>query len=377
MYEEARRLYTEEINAAVRGAKAAGATEIVVMDCHGAGKEWSFNSLVPELLEPDCEFVVQENWTEYTAFLEEGCDAALLVGMHARAGTRAGVMNHTVSGRDYFNLRFNGVLVGETGIHAALCGTWGCPVLLVTGDDAACAEGRELLGEGLTTVAVKTGLGSSSARQIPPVRARTMIEAGAKQALSDLGAVQPWSPGSPCEITVEFKHTLAPDALRFRAGVERVDDRTISVRADTWWDAWKDVLLLGRARALAPVAILEPDDVVEVRRRDLDDQRVLDRRDAMDRARPVAERVAGDDLDRLELAADLPELERRPALLHEPRLVLHLVVLKAQLLARGRRAASDVRVGLGPDELPAPGLLDAPRLDRVPALHREPPRVRG
>jgi len=51
--------------------------------------------------------------------------------------------------------------------------------------------------------------------------------------------VQPWSPGSPCEITVEFKHTLAPDALRFRAGVERIDDRTISVRADTWWDAWK------------------------------------------------------------------------------------------------------------------------------------------
>jgi D-aminopeptidase len=66
-----------------------------------------------------------------------------------------------------------------------------------------------------------------------------MIEAGAKHALSDLGAVPPWSPGSPCEITVEFKHTLAPDALRFRAGVERVDDRTISVRADTWWDAWK------------------------------------------------------------------------------------------------------------------------------------------
>ena len=239
MYEEARRLYTEEINAAVRGAKAAGATEIVVMDCHGAGKEWSFNSLVPELLDPDCEFVVQENWTEYTAFLEEGCDAALLVGMHARAGLRGGVLNHTVSGRDYFNLRFNGTLVGETGIHAALCGTWNCPVLLVTGDDVACAEGRELLGDGLTTVAVKTGLGASSARQIPPVRARTMIEEGAKTALSDLGAVAPWSPGSPCEITVEFKHTLAPDALRFRAGVERVDDRTISVRADTWWDAWK------------------------------------------------------------------------------------------------------------------------------------------
>ncbi len=91
MFDEARKLYTEEINAAVRGAKAAGATEIVVMDCHGAGKEWSFNSLVPDLLDPDCEFVVQEDWTEYTAFLEEGCDAALLVGMHAKAGSRFGV----------------------------------------------------------------------------------------------------------------------------------------------------------------------------------------------------------------------------------------------------------------------------------------------
>ena len=239
LYDEGRKLYTEEINAAVRGAKAAGATEIVVMDCHGAGAEFSFNSLVPELLHPDCEFVVQDNWTEYTEFLEEGCDAALLVGMHAMAGTRRGGMNHTVSGRDYQNLWFNGTLVGETGIHAALCGQWGCPVLLVTGDDAACAEGRALLGDGLTTVAVKRGIGVASARQVPPQRARQLIEEGARTALSDLGAVQPWDLGSPVVIRVEFKHTKAPDDLRFRPGVERVDDRTISVTAPTWWEAWR------------------------------------------------------------------------------------------------------------------------------------------
>ena len=127
MYEEARKLYTEEINAAVRGAKAGGATEIVVMDCHGAGGGWTFNSLVPELLHPDCEWVVQEEWTGYTEFLEQGCDAALFVGMHAMAGAQLGNMNHTVSGRDYQRLWFNGVEVGETGINAALCGTWGCP----------------------------------------------------------------------------------------------------------------------------------------------------------------------------------------------------------------------------------------------------------
>jgi D-amino peptidase len=183
--------------------------------------------------------VVQDKWTEYTEFLEEGCDAALLVGMHAMAGTRAGVVNHTVSGADYQNLWFNGTRVGETGIHAALCGTWNCPVLLVTGDDAACAEGRALLGDGLTTVAVKRGLGAASARQIPPARTRRMIEDGARRALRDLRAVQPWDPGSPCEIRVEFKHTKATDDLRFRAGVERVDDRTISVTAPTWWEAWR------------------------------------------------------------------------------------------------------------------------------------------
>jgi D-amino peptidase len=123
MYEEGRRLYTEEVNAAVRGAKSAGATEIVVMDCHGAGKGWTFNSLVPDLLDPACEFVVQEEWTGYTELLEQGCDAALFVAMHARAGASDGVLNHTVSGKNWHELRFNGVAVGETGINAALCGT--------------------------------------------------------------------------------------------------------------------------------------------------------------------------------------------------------------------------------------------------------------
>jgi D-amino peptidase len=239
MYEEGRRLYTEEINAAVRGAKAAGATEIVVMDCHGAGGEWTFNSLVPDLLDPDCEYVVQEEWTEYTEFLEQGVDAALFVGMHAMAGTRDGVLNHTVSGQVWQNLWFNGTRVGETGINAALCGQWGCPVVLVTGDEASCREGRALLGDGLTTVTVKRGLSQTSARQIPPVRARTMIEEGAKQALQDLTAVPAYDPGKPCEIKVEYKNTAAPDALRFRHGVERVDDRTIVSRGDDWWSAWK------------------------------------------------------------------------------------------------------------------------------------------
>jgi D-amino peptidase len=80
------------------------------------------------------------------------------------AGTGDGQMSHTVSGTGWRSVRFNGREVGETGINAALCGTWDCPVLLVTGDQAACREGTELLGDGLTTVQVKTALGRFSAR---------------------------------------------------------------------------------------------------------------------------------------------------------------------------------------------------------------------
>jgi len=243
MYEEGRKLYTEEINAAVRGAKAGGAKEIVVMDHHGAGKGWSFNSLVPDMLDPACEFVVQSTWTQYTEFLEEGCDACLLVGMHAMAGTPDGVLNHTVSGREWFNLRFNGVLVGEAAINAAMCANWDCPVLLVTGDEAACREAKDLLGAGLTTVAVKKGIGARAARNLTPILARELIEEGARDSLKDLTAVKPYDPGRPAEIEVDFMHTGEIEKYRGRTGIEVTGTRSIVARADTWWEAWRNLFL--------------------------------------------------------------------------------------------------------------------------------------
>ena len=243
LYEQARPLYTQEINAAVRGAFSAGADEVVVMDCHGAGKGWTFNSLLPELLDPRCDYVVQNEWTEYTGALEDGCDAALLVAMHARAGTPAGVLSHTVSSTDWTGLWFNGVEVGETGINAALCGHWRCPVLLVTGDRATCAEARDLLGAGLVTVEVKQGLGRYSARHLSPGRARAAIEEGARRALQDVSAVEPYDPGSPCEIEVEVATPDHVERYRNKTGVEVTGPRRIVARAADWWTAWRQMYL--------------------------------------------------------------------------------------------------------------------------------------
>jgi len=161
------------------------------------------------------------------------------------SGSETGVLSHTVSGQAWQNLRFNGTLVGETGINAALCGHWGCPVLLVTGDRAVCDEGRALLGGGLTTVEVKVGLGRFSARQKTPQRARQLIEDGAKQALSDLSAVKPYDPGKPCEIEIEFTSPDRQTEYANRKGVEVKDARTLVVRGDDWWSALKAAGLQG------------------------------------------------------------------------------------------------------------------------------------
>ena len=182
---------------------------------------------------------MQNQWTEYVEYLESGVDAALFVGMHAMAGTRDGVLAHTVSGSQWWRLRFNGVEVGETGINAALCGTWGCPVVLVTGDQAACREAKALLGDGLTTVAVKKGLARFSARQVPAPKARELIEAGARRALRDLKAVKPYDPGSPCEIVVDFNTSDNVEKYRYNANVEITESRQIASRADDWWTAWR------------------------------------------------------------------------------------------------------------------------------------------
>ena len=240
LYEDGRRLYTQEVNAAVRGARAAGADEVVVMDCHGAGGGWTFNSLLPEELDPGCEWVVQRSWTEYTELLEQGCDAAVLVAMHAKAGTGDGVLSHTVSGTDWRDLRFNGRSVGETGINAALCGTWGCPVVFVSGDRATCAEARALLGD-LTTVEVKQGLGRFSARHKHPKLARRLIEQGVRAALSEPRRVAPYDPGRPATIEVDLAAPDNAELYRHRHGVELSGSRTVVSRAERWWDAWRQL----------------------------------------------------------------------------------------------------------------------------------------
>lgn len=144
-----------------------------------------------------------------------------------------------MSSEAWHNLYFNGTLVGETGINAALCGNWGCPVLLVTGDKATCEEARELLGDELMTVAVKEGLGRYTARNLAPQRARVLIEEAAQKAVAEMPKVAVYDPGKPCEIRVELVSPDRAEAFRYKQGVEIPELRTVVSKADDWWTAWR------------------------------------------------------------------------------------------------------------------------------------------
>lgn len=241
LYEEGRRLDTEEVNAAVRGARAAGATEIVVVDGHGGAYPGAraFHSLVPERLEPGAQYVLGHTWSRYVEPLERGCDAVLLVGAHSMSGAAGGVLSHTVSSESWYAVAINGTTVGEAGILAAIAGCWGTPLVFVSGDEAARREAQALLGVGLLTAPVKQGLGRFSARHLAPTDARALIEAEARDALAHRNRwPAPLVFEAPVALQVELTTPDRAEAFRGRVGVEVVGPRTVRATGATFWQAW-------------------------------------------------------------------------------------------------------------------------------------------
>lgn len=237
-YEEGRRLYTQEINAAVRGAKRAGATEIIAIDGHGAGAGWTFNSWIKDQLEPGAEYVTGYRWGSYIGAVNPECDALLLPGAHAMAGTPDGVLCHTISSTNWVNAYINGIAVGESGLVAAIGGNYDIPVVFVSGDSATCREVAALVGNNVTQAAVKQGLNRFAARNMAPADACTLIEENVYQALSNRANWPKPYKVAPAEIRVELQTTDQTLQYRGRIGVEVLDPRTVVSRGDTFWQAW-------------------------------------------------------------------------------------------------------------------------------------------
>jgi D-aminopeptidase len=229
-----RRLMTAEANAAIEGALAAGAKEIVVADSHN-----TMINLIPDELRPEARLISgSARPLSMVEGVDETFDGVVFVGYHSAVGTPNGVLDHSYSSRTVAGVRVNGRRVGEIGINAGIAGYFGVPVVCVTGDQAAAEEARALLGPELVTVPVKRGIGRVAADSLHPQEARRRIAAGVRQALEKEAKPAPLV-FKPVELEVRFHTTAMADMANLIPESQRVDGTTVRFRHDDYIVAFK------------------------------------------------------------------------------------------------------------------------------------------
>jgi D-amino peptidase len=243
-YEFMRRMMTADVNAAIEGAFAGGATEVVVNDSH-----WTMTNVLIEEIDSRADLI--KGFHKHLCMVEgvQAADAVFFLGYHCRTGDSDGVGNETILGREIVEIRMNGRPVGESEINAAVCGDFGVPVVFASGDDLYEKELRETLPDvefGLT----KFALDRWTARLLAPARARANIRDAARRAVEKAvaAAFQPYSVGGPVELAVTFSSTSEALMASLVPGSERRTPRTVAYTAPTATEAWKGffaVLLLG------------------------------------------------------------------------------------------------------------------------------------
>ena len=224
-YGRAQELMTEEANAAIRGAFAGGATEVLVNDSHG-----TMDNLLHDRLDARARLVFG---APRASCMVQGItrdDAlAVFVGYHAAAGAQ-GTLAHTFS-TNFTELRVNGVAMSEAEVNGLYAASLGVPVGVLTGDDQICAVAEKAF-PGITTVPVKDALGFSSVDTLHPSLACERIEAAVATAVAD-GGVAPIGVPETLTLEIDFASQLAADFAAGVPGSRRVSAHTLAREVDS------------------------------------------------------------------------------------------------------------------------------------------------
>jgi D-amino peptidase len=229
-FEESRKLLTGEINAAVEGLYAGGATEVVVWDGHDGSRTLSVLDVHPKarLLAGEPVSLVKE--------LDASYSALIFIGQHAMAGAEKGILSHSYSSLGIQNMWINGQAVGEIGSLVMLAGRSGIPAIMLSGDTAACREFHDFVPQG-ECAEVKSGVSRTAGYMLPHPTACALICEKAQRAMERLNEFSPYRMSGPVELIVEFT-TRGTREFTPREGVERVNERTWVFKGKDVVDAW-------------------------------------------------------------------------------------------------------------------------------------------
>lgn len=230
-----RRLMTGEVNAAIEGAFAAGASEVVVNDSHGFMK-----NLLLEDIDPKAR-VITGNLKELSMVqgVNQSMDAAIFIGYHSKMGTCHAVMDHTYSGSVVQEIRVNGRPAGESTLNALVCGYFGVPVVAISGDDSLKEEAEYI---GADHIVVKEGISRFSACHLHPTKARQQITQGVQQALAKLEGFSPLTVSQPVTFEIDVPSSAMVPEMMLLPGLKQLAPRTVAFTHDDLLVAFKAVL---------------------------------------------------------------------------------------------------------------------------------------
>lgn len=212
--ETAKEYLMGDIAAVVRGLRAGGATDIVVLDGHGS------QAFVPHLMEPGAGYITGLPRPGPLTGLDDSFAGMVQLGAHAMMGTPDGVLCHTQSSRSENRYWYNGVESGELAQCAALAGCYGVPTILVTGDEATCREATKFFGPDCVTVATKRGIARESAELYPFEETRQALYEGARRAMAAVGKCRPYKLSLPIQAKKEWLVFDKPDGPGRRVSKE-------------------------------------------------------------------------------------------------------------------------------------------------------------
>ncbi|PJA51671.1 MAG: hypothetical protein CO167_12790 [Candidatus Marinimicrobia bacterium CG_4_9_14_3_um_filter_48_9] len=229
-HEYFRKMMAQEVNAAVEGALAAGAKDIIVRDAHGSAR-----NLLPDMVHPEAQLIRAWTRSPFSMMdgIDRGIDAVVFVGYHARAGTPHATLKHTMNGKIY-HLKVNGQPVAEAEWNALIAGYFGVPVVFIAGDKAVCDYAKERFAD-IETVAVKEGLGKGVIG-MHPSKAQALIRAGVEKAINRLGDFKPHILTAPYFVEIEFRREEDAYAGQWYPGAEVVNETTIGFRNEDFYE---------------------------------------------------------------------------------------------------------------------------------------------